>query len=125
MGRGATRIVVAGLGGGRVDHLLANVLLLASPRFAGVRVEAWIPGARLTVAHTEARLHGRVGDLCSLLPVGGAAEGVRTEGLQYPLLDETLTPGSTRGVSNVFVSDEATVRLARGCVLAIQPDGGP
>ena len=122
--RGATRIVVAGLAGGRVDHLFANVLLLTSPRFAGVQIEAWLPGARLTVVRGETRLDGRPGDLLSLLPAGGPAEGVRTEGLQYPLRDETLAPGSTRGVSNVFVAAEATVRVARGCVLAIQPDGG-
>jgi thiamine pyrophosphokinase len=122
--RGATRIVVAGLAGGRVDHLLANVLLLASPRFARVRVEALLPGARLTVIRAETRLHGRPGDLLTLLPVGGAAEGVRTEGLEYPLRDEDLAPGSTRGVSNVFAAAEATVAVARGCVLAIQPDGG-
>jgi thiamine pyrophosphokinase len=122
--RGATRIVVAGLAGGRADHLFANVLLLAAPRFTGVRIEAWLPGARLTVVRGETHLHGRPGDLLSLLPVGGAAEGVRTEGLQYPLRDEDLEPGSTRGVSNVFEAPEATVVVARGCVLAIQPDGG-
>ncbi len=122
--RGATRIVVAGLAGGRADHLFANVLLLTAPRFAAVRIEAWLPGARLTVVRAETRLHGRPGDLLSLLPVGGPAEGVRTDGLRYPLRDEDLVPGSTRGVSNVFDASEATVTVARGCLLAIQPDGG-
>jgi len=122
--RGATRIVVAGLAGGRADHLFANVLLLTAPRFAEVRIEAWLPGARLTVVRGETRLHGTPGDLLSLLPVGGPAEGVRTDGLQYPLRDEDLAPGSTRGVSNVFDAPEATVAVARGCLLAIQPDGG-
>ena len=48
-------------------------------------------------------LHGAAGDLLSLLPLGGAAEGVTTEGLLYPLENETLYPGRARGVSNVFL----------------------
>ena len=36
---GATRVVVAGGAGGRLDHLLGNVLVLASSRWAAVRME--------------------------------------------------------------------------------------
>lgn len=122
--RGATRLVVAGGGGGRLDHLLANLLLLGSPELADVAIEAWLPGARLTVIRAQAVLRGSPGDLCSLLPVGGPAEGVTTDGLRYPLRREELRPGSTRGISNVFVEPEATVTIERGSLLAVQPDSG-
>jgi thiamine pyrophosphokinase len=46
---------------------------------------------------------------------------VTTDGLVYPLSDETLEPGSTRGVSNVFATESARVEVARGVVLAIRP----
>ena len=61
------------------------------------------------------------GSLCSLLPVGGVAHGVRTEGLRFPLHDEDLLPGSTRGVSNEFTAREATVSVRDGVLLAVQP----
>ena len=48
---------------------------------------------------------GEPGELVSLLAVNGPAEGVTTEGLAYPLRGETLEPGSTRGVSNVFAAE--------------------
>jgi len=38
--RGARTVLVVGGHGGRLDHLLANALLYASPRFATLRVEA-------------------------------------------------------------------------------------
>ena len=41
--------------------------------------------------------------------VGGVAHGVRTEGLQYPLTNENLEPGSSRGVSNVLVGSTAGI----------------
>jgi len=46
---------------------------------------------------------------------------VRTEGLAYPLEGETLQPGSSRGVSNVFVSATARISLERGVLLAVRP----
>ena len=59
------------------------------------------------------RLRGRPGQLVTILPLHGPAVGVRTEGLRYPLDDETLPEGTTRGVSNELVSDDAHVSLAR------------
>jgi thiamine pyrophosphokinase len=119
--RGATDVVVVGGHGGRVDHFLANALLLASPRFASMRIEAHVGDALITVARDRVELAGAVGDLVSLLALGGAAEGVRTDGLVYPLHGECLLPGSTRGVSNVFAAPVATVELRAGTLLAVQP----
>jgi thiamine pyrophosphokinase len=64
---------------------------------------------------------GEPGELVTLLAVNGPAEGVTTEGLAYPLRGETLEPGSSRGVSNVFAVDRARVTVERGVVLAVRP----
>jgi thiamine pyrophosphokinase len=121
---GARRVIVVGGYGGRLDHSLANALLLASPSFADLDIEALVGDARITVIHREARLTGAPGELCSLLAVGGTARGVRTRGLRYPLEGEDLLPGSTRGVSNEFSEPVATVSLDHGALLAVQPDIG-
>jgi thiamine pyrophosphokinase len=122
--RGATRVIVVGGSGGRLDHFLANALLIASPAFADIQIEALVGDARITVIHECARLSGTPGDLCSLLAVGGAARGVRTTGLRYPLDGEDLLPGSTRGISNELSEPVATVSLEHGALLAVQPDTG-
>jgi thiamine pyrophosphokinase len=112
---------VLGGHGGRLDHLLANAALLASPRYAAVELVAHMGQARVTVVRGEAELSGIPGDLVSLLPLNGVASGVTTEGLLYPLHDEDLLPGSTRGVSNELVDAVARVRLRSGALLAVQP----
>jgi thiamine pyrophosphokinase len=121
---GARRIVVVGGGGGRVDHLLANLLLLASPAWSEVEIEAFF-GSHVVVVHGghgRRELRGIPGSLVTLLPVGGVARGIVTEGLEYPLAREDLAPGTTRGVSNVMCSTAAAVALDSGTLLAIQPD---
>ena len=62
-----------------------------------------------TSSTTSGRLSGRVGELVSLFALHGPAHGVVTDGLVYPLHGETLEPGSSRGVSNVFAATEARV----------------
>jgi thiamine pyrophosphokinase len=122
--RGAREIVVIGGHGGRLDHFLANLLLLGAPDLSGVHVSARVGDSTVTVVRDRAELAGVPGALCSLLPVGGPAEGVRTERLRFPLDRETLFPGSTRGVSNEFLTTTATVTLERGVLLAAVPRSG-
>lgn len=115
------RIVVVAIGGGRPDHFLANIALLADARFAGTTVDGVLDSGDLFVVHDKRALTGRVGALLSLLPVGGDATGVRTTGLAFPLEGERLPAGSPRGVSNLFAAPEAVVSVESGTLLAIRP----
>ncbi len=121
LARGARRILVLGGDGGRVDHLLGNVMVLTSPKYAAVDLVAEMSSARLTVLRTHAVLSGRPTDLVTLLAVHGPALGVTTDGLRYPLCDEDLQPGSSRGVSNALLETRAEVSLRSGTLVAVQP----
>jgi thiamine pyrophosphokinase len=123
--RGAERLVVLGLHGGRVDHHLANLLLLASPRWRVLRIEAHGVEGRMVVVHDHVELRAEPGSLCTLLPVGGPALGVRTTGLRWALEGDDLDPGTTRGLSNVFEASVATVSIAGGTLLAVLPASEP
>src|SRR4051794_21359018 len=119
--RGVERIVVIGGHGGRLDHFLANALLLAAPALVHLGGEARLGDSTVFVVRDHLELVGAVGDLCSLLPVGGVARGVTTDGLRFPLHAEALEPGTTRGVSNELVTAHAHVSLTSGVLLAILP----
>lgn len=115
------RVLVVGVAGGRLDHLLAGLLLLGAERYAHVEVDAIAGAALVHVIRGERVLEGEPGELVSLLPLGGDAVGVTTDGLRYPLAGETLSAGSSRGVSNEFAAAPARVRVAGGVVLAVRP----
>ncbi|HEY8723552.1 MAG TPA: thiamine diphosphokinase [Gaiellaceae bacterium] len=117
------RVLVLGGGGGRLDHLFGGLLLLAAEAYAGVRVDAQFGAAAVHVVRSERRLHGQPGELISLFAVHGRARGVVTDGLVYPLRAETLEPGSSRGVSNVFAAPQARIALEGGVLLAVRPSG--
>ncbi len=124
MRAGAHAITVVGGGGGRLDHLLANVAVLTSERYAAVTVRAVVGRARLAVLHggrPPLSITGPVGSLVTLLAYGGAASGITTTGLQYALAGDDLGTGTARGVSNVLVEPYATIALGRGTLVVIQP----
>lgn len=119
---GAKRVLVVASDGGRLDHLLASLLLLASDRYAGLELDGLFGETLVHVVRGERAFPGRPGELVTLLPLGGRATGVTAEGLEYPLAGETLEPGTTRGVSNVFTGADARVAVGAGVLLAIRPD---
>jgi len=125
---GATEIVLLGaLGGDRLDHETANLLLLADPGYDGVRLEARRGALRIRPLRGDGSLSlaGPVGALVTLLPVNGDADGVTTQGLRFPLRDETLRFGRARGLSNEVASLPATVTVQRGSLLVFEtPKGG-
>jgi thiamine pyrophosphokinase len=119
---GCTEVIVIGGTGGRLDHFLANALTLASDDLAGVRVEARMGVAAVHVVRDSLVLAAAPGAIVTLLPVGGPAHGVVTENLRFPLRDESLLPGSTRGLSNEVVESPARVSVRGGVLLLILPD---
>ena len=121
VGMAPGRILVLAGTGGRLDHELSALLLLASDRYAAADVDALVGAARVHVVRGSRELVGQRGELCTLLAANGSAVGVTTEGLQYPLRGERLEPGSSRGVSNVFEGEAARVEVERGVLLAILP----
>ncbi len=119
--QGADEILVLGGMGARWDQTLANVLLLA---------ELDLPAGRALLADgnqevcllrggERLRLAGSLGDTVSLIPVAGDAQGVATQGLEYPLAGEPLRFGATRGVSNAIRSLPAAVSLLAGALLVV------
>jgi thiamine pyrophosphokinase len=121
-----TDVFVVGGFGGRLDQMLANLLLLAHPRLQNCTIKlltahqrAWL----LTPATSPAQIKGKVDDLVSLLPLGGDVQVANTEGLRWPLRDEKLTFGLARGVSNRMTAVLATVAVTDGHLLVVHTDG--
>lgn len=120
---GATEIVVLGaVGGTRLDHELANLLLLADPALAGCPIRMVRGRTTVRAMHAAERLvlDGRPGDVVSLLPIGGSASGVTTDGLRWALAGATLEMGRSRGLSNEVVAPPASVRLEGGTLLVVE-----
>jgi thiamine pyrophosphokinase len=132
-GRGATEVLVLGAFGGRLDHHLANIWILAHPVLAGRTVtllDGWTRARLLSASERAASgaaagfdLIDRAGDMVTLLPFDGPATGVTTHGLRWPLAGATLATGFSRGLSNEVVAPSwrrPRVELGGGRLLVIE-----
>ena len=120
----ADPIDILGALGGRWDHTLANVALLALPELRGRRVRLLADDQELFLVRDVATIDGRRGDTVSLLPLTPVAHGVTTHGMLYPLDDATLRFERARGISNVLLEPPGRVSLRDGLLLVVHHDDG-
>lgn len=107
-----------GATGGRVDHLLGNLALLLNFLKKGYCIHIKDPLHEIYLLQGREELKGRAGQELSLIPVTEKAR-VTTEGLYYPLQGGLLLQDSPRGISNVFLGEEAVVEVEEGIVLLV------
>lgn len=114
------QVLLVGALGGRLDQTLANLFLLAQRDWPlPIQVVDRAERAQIVRAGEMLNLCGRVDDIVSAIPLSETVTGITYTGLRYPLEDVTLHMGSTRGISNEFVAEEATVSIRSGRLLII------
>lgn len=118
------RVVVVGGSGGRVDHEIAAAALISADAWSLIEEIDWVTHRGWShVIRGRREIHGDVGALISLIPMGGPAGGVSTRGLRWNLQGAVLEHGTTHGVSNRFAAPIADILVEAGCLLAVVPTG--
>lgn len=116
-------ITIAAVLGGRLDQTLANLFLLAHPALSGRDVRIIAPHQFVWLVDDHTVVEGKIGDIVSLVPVGGPVIIDATTGLKWPLLHETLNFGPARGISNRLTHSTATISVTSGQLLCIHIEG--
>ncbi|MEG0256740.1 MAG: thiamine diphosphokinase [Christensenella sp.] len=107
--RGVEHIVFLGATGGRIDHLLSNLMLLkyAHNKDADLIIED--DEHEICLRRGNFDIYGKKGQTVSIIPMNKSAV-VNAKGLYYPLVNLVLTNEHPRGVSNVFLGNKAAVK---------------
>jgi thiamine pyrophosphokinase len=117
--KGFKTILVFGLFGSRMDHMLTNIFALSYLEQKGIKVSFVEGNQELQVTQDIVQLRGEIGDLISLIPLKGDVKSVTTKNLQYKLANENLYFGLSRGISNVMTGKTAEVSIRDGLLLVI------
>jgi thiamine pyrophosphokinase len=113
---GIRHTVVAGGGGGRMDHLLGLVSLFEREKTPTL----WYTSRELiqvvegTLVVTDCK-----DQTVSFFPLGGFVAGMSSSGLKWPLNGLEWNRGDM-GVSNVFTEDRSTICVTRGRLLMVR-----
>jgi len=104
--------------GTRMDHSLANILLLKSCVENGENAVIVDEHNKIMMTDSVIALCEPLGSTVSLIPLENCF-GVSTQGLEYQLQGATLTVGRGLGISNVMVSKSATISIEKGLLLIV------
>ena len=121
MEKGGNQIVIfAGLGG-RWDMSFSNVMLAASEKYKEMHVSLSAENSHLHILHANRKLalRGKSGQTISLIPLSQEAKGITLSGFEYPLKNETIQFGNSRGLSNVLEKNEGDITLSAGTLLCV------
>lgn len=121
-------IRVYGALGGRVDHTLANISLLAAALKRCVAVKLVDEWCEVFIITNGATIDGKAGQTVSLFPFAGTVEGIELEGFVYPLSGGAMEIGAPYGISNRLQTDRGSIAIASGSLLVVkyhEPDSFP
>jgi thiamine pyrophosphokinase len=128
--KGCTKVILAGGGGGRLDHLFAIRSLFEREKYPERRItsaeDIWCldssPDSKgeSSISSDQLNLSLPVGSLVSIFPLGEGYWEAESSGLRWPLNSLNWKRGSF-GISNRTVKETFSIRVIRGRFMIIVP----
>lgn len=112
-------IIIFGALGKRLDHSLANIHLLFKALKHNINLSLVSNYEEVRLIDKNIVLSGKIGDVISLFPLSEEVSGIYTFGLEYPIINGTLSLGDVRGISNVFINNSIEISISSGFLLVI------
>lgn len=117
---GADDITFIGAIGYRFDHSYANVSLLLYLLNRNIKGKIINEKNEIYLMNKSIEVYGKIGDILSLIPYSQNVEEIYTEGLYYALSGQNMSLEMPYGISNVFTSEKASIRIKSGLLLVIK-----
>ena len=115
-------ISIIGFTGGRFDHSLNNLSILKR-YYRKAKIKIYDNEFEIFLISKSAEFKCRKGDVVSLIPLPDA-KGIRTEGLKYPLKNESLIFGRREGALNEASAGKVKITIRSGSLLILKRYSG-
>ena len=116
---GYDEILLIGMTGSRLDHTFTNIFQL----FKGEKISLLDDKNEIFALKDTLVINNKKGSTLSVVPVFSDLLGVSSEGLYYPMHNETLYFGKGRGNSNIITDDVCTISVKEGMGLVFINNG--
>jgi len=113
--KGATKKILIGGGGGRLDHLIGIIILF----HRDIRPDEWYTDKEVIISiDKKTILREMKGETVSFFPVGEEECRMKSEGLKWPL-DNLKWKRGDAGISNLITSERMIVEPVSGRLICI------
>lgn len=120
--RGFRQFAIYGGMGGRFEHSVANLQLLAGMKTRGLHAVLYGSKEKIFFLRGPEKMEFAAGEkgFLSVFSHSDVCVGVNERGLKYALYDQTLTNQMVIGISNEFIGQQAMVSVEQGLLCLIQ-----
>ena len=116
---GGSSVTIYGALGGKIEHVLGNLNLLACADKIGLKAKIVSKDYVIYYLNGSGEYSVNKNSTVSLLPHGGACSFNSSSGLYYPLKDITIEPYSSLGISKVATDDVIKIEVTKGACMVI------
>lgn len=118
--KGYDEIILTGVIGSRIDHTLANMMLLYRLLKLGIKGKIINHKNTIYITDSSLTLKKKEGTFVSVIPVVGTSANVTLKGFEYELNNRIYETSSTLGISNIIAEDEGHIELKDGVCFVIE-----
>ncbi|WP_425448937.1 thiamine diphosphokinase [Dethiothermospora halolimnae] len=116
---GSREITLVGVTGSRLDHTLANIMLLKKILYKGVQGKIIDNKNEIYITNGNLVLDKREGFYVSLVPLTEKLEKVTLRGVEYETYELNFYQDSSFGISNKIIEDKGYISFEKGISLVI------
>lgn len=115
-----SEITIMGGIGTRIDHTLGNIYLLKSLIDKDIKGTIINENNIIHLVEKSIKLNKKNGYYTSIIPITTNGIDISISGFLYPLVNDHIDFGSTRGISNKIISDFGIITIKNGQALIIE-----
>ncbi len=120
---GYDEITIIGATGTRLDHTMANILLIERYIKIGISIRIVDNNNYISILNKDTIINKKEGYFLSIVPITDSIDGITLKGMKYPLLDVKVDRGSTLCISNEIIANKAEISIKTGVgILFISKD---
>lgn len=121
--KGFKDIIITGAIGSRMDHTLANILLLKKLYDKNIKGRIVNKNNTIYLIDKELILNKKEGFYVSVIPITEKGAIISLKGFEYELNRIKINFGTTQGISNYIVADKGYINIYEGkCLVFVSKD---
>lgn len=115
--KGFKDIVLIGASGSRLDHTMANIMLIERYYKKGNNIKIIDNNNYVEILINNMEITNKKNFYVSIVPISDSIEGITLIGFKYPLNGVKVNRGSTLCISNQIISEKGRIILSKGTAL--------
>lgn len=117
---GSTEVILLGVTGTRLDHTLANIMLLYKLLKNNIKAKIIDSHNEISIIDKSGQIEKGIYPYVSLIPLTVNENKVTLKGFEYETYEEHFKLGSSYGISNSLVKDKGDVYIEDGLFIIIK-----